>query len=79
MVDPRTKNAHENKGQTTPLKPIHFEQSISLPTDDIPLSQVLIEPLESTRLSNIHLTSDTSDTSDNDGCIRKTKIQLSFA
>jgi hypothetical protein len=49
-VDPRTKDEHEHdhKGQTASLGRLHSEQSIPLPANETPMSQVLIEMLDST-------------------------------
>ena len=50
LVDLRTKDAHDRKGQTS-LKPLHSEQLTPLPNvilpNETPISQLLIEPLDS--------------------------------
>src|SRR5688572_26466821 len=48
MVDPRTKGAHEHKEQTSSLELLHFEQLTPLPANETPMSQVLVEMLDST-------------------------------
>ncbi len=51
LVDPRTKNAHDQKGQMTSLESLHSEQLASLSTaifpDETPMSQVLVEQFDS--------------------------------
>src|SRR5688572_26629286 len=51
MVDKRTKRAHDDKGNTSSLKQLHSEQLTPSPIatlpNEIPMSQLLIEPLDS--------------------------------
>jgi hypothetical protein len=77
LVDPRTKVVHEAKRQRTSLEQLHSEQSIPLSTNKIQVSQMLIDLLDSTMLSNTHSLK-TSDLSDNVITIRTRSRNLPF-
>ena len=55
LVDPRTKKTHEMKADLTPL---HSEQSTHSPSilpNETPMSQLLVEPFDSTMEIDDHL------------------------
>ena len=68
----KDEHKHDHKGQTASLERLHSEQSIPLPANETPMSQVLIEMLDSTmslvELLDSMISTDThsSHTSDND-------------